>query len=69
MLGPHLKYSACYYREGDEELERAEENMLRLTCARAGLEDGMSILELGCGWGSLTLWMAEHYPGRPGSPR
>ena len=36
--------------------------MLELTCDRAGVEDGMTILDLGCGWGSLTLWLAERYP-------
>jgi cyclopropane-fatty-acyl-phospholipid synthase len=62
MLGPRLKYSACYYPRGDETLGEAEEGMLGLTCARAGVQDGMQILELGCGWGSLTLWMAVAYP-------
>ncbi|MDE2408400.1 MAG: class I SAM-dependent methyltransferase [Xanthomonadaceae bacterium] len=61
-LGPRLKYSSCYYPRGDETLAEAEEAMLALYCERAGLADGQDILELGCGWGSLTLWMAEHYP-------
>ncbi len=61
-LGRHLKYSSCYYPEGVSTLDDAEAAMLRLSCERAGLQDGMDILELGCGWGSLTLWMAEHYP-------
>jgi len=61
-LGPRLKYSSCYYARGDETLAQAEEAMLALTCERARLSDGLDILELGCGWGSLTLWMAEHYP-------
>jgi cyclopropane-fatty-acyl-phospholipid synthase len=61
-LGPCLKYSSCYYERGDETLAQAEEAMLALTCARARLADGLDILELGCGWGSLTLWMAEKYP-------
>jgi cyclopropane-fatty-acyl-phospholipid synthase len=61
-LGPRLKYSSCYYDGGDETLAVAEEMMLALTCERARISDGMHILELGCGWGSLTLWMAEHYP-------
>ncbi len=43
-------------------MDEAEAKMLRLTCERADLQDGQDILELGCGWGSLTLWMAEHYP-------
>lgn len=50
------------YKEGSEGLNDAEEKMLAVTCERARLKDGMDILELGCGWGSLTLWMAEHYP-------
>jgi cyclopropane-fatty-acyl-phospholipid synthase len=61
-LGPRLKYSSCYYRTFEESLAEAEELMLSLTAERAGLADGQDILELGCGWGSLTLWMAEHYP-------
>jgi cyclopropane-fatty-acyl-phospholipid synthase len=62
ILGKHRKYSCCLYTEGTESLNDAEENMLALTCERARLQDGMDILELGCGWGSLTLWMGEHYP-------
>ncbi|WP_438480898.1 SAM-dependent methyltransferase [Oleiharenicola lentus] len=61
-LGPHLKYSSGFYEHGTETLAHAEEAMLALTCHRARLADGLNILELGCGWGSLTLWMAEHYP-------
>jgi len=61
-LGPRLKYSCCLYPRGDESLDEAEELMLRLYGERAGLDDGQDILELGCGWGSLTLWMAERYP-------
>ena len=63
VLGPHLKYSSCYYRAGATSLGEAEAAMLGLTCERARLRDGEDILELGCGWGSLTLWMAAHYPG------
>ena len=61
-LGPRLKYSCAYYPRGDETLAAAEEAMLALYCERAELTDGQDILELGCGWGSLTLWMAERYP-------
>ena len=61
-LGKRLKYSCCYYPAGNESLDQAEEQMLALTCERAQVQDGMDILELGCGWGSLTLWMAERYP-------
>ena len=62
VLGSHLKYSCCYFPEGVTELEHAEASMLTLTCERAQLQDGQQILELGCGWGSLSLWMAKHYP-------
>lgn len=62
VLGPRLKYSSAYYPENCDSLAAAEEAMLALTCERAQLTDGQDILELGCGWGSLTLWMAEHYP-------
>ncbi|GIX33246.1 MAG: cyclopropane-fatty-acyl-phospholipid synthase [Lysobacterales bacterium] len=62
ILGPRLKYSACLFPTGRESLAAAEEAMLELTCERAELSDGQQILELGCGWGSLTLWMAEKYP-------
>ena len=61
-LGPRLKYSSCYYESGSETIGEAEETMLARTCTRAELADGLEILELGCGWGSLTLWMAEKYP-------
>lgn len=61
-LGNRLKYSCAYYPRGDETLDQAEEAMLKLYGERAELADGQRILELGCGWGSLTLWMAEHYP-------
>lgn len=61
-LGPRLKYSSCLFPTGRESLAEAEDLMLALTCERAELTDGQEILELGCGWGSLTLWMAERYP-------
>lgn len=61
-LGKRLKYSGCYYPDGNETLDEAEEKMLALYGERAELKDGMRILELGCGWGSLTLWMAERFP-------
>ncbi|MGD9689014.1 MAG: cyclopropane-fatty-acyl-phospholipid synthase family protein [Phycisphaerales bacterium] len=61
-LGPRLKYSGCLFRTGRETLAQAEEAMLDLTCRRAGLEDGMDVLDLGCGWGSLSLWIAEKFP-------
>lgn len=62
VLGSHLKYSSCFWNEATTSLEMAEANMLRLSCEHAELENGQSVLELGCGWGSLSLWMAEHYP-------
>jgi len=61
-LGNRLKYSSCFYATGEESLDAAEEAMLALYAERAELADGQHILELGCGWGSLTLWMAERYP-------
>ncbi|GAC1452153.1 MAG: cyclopropane-fatty-acyl-phospholipid synthase family protein [Steroidobacteraceae bacterium] len=61
-LGRRLKYSSAYYPTGSESLDQAEEAMLALYGERAELADDQDILELGCGWGSLTLWMAEHYP-------
>lgn len=62
VLGKRLKYSSCYYPEGVSGLDAAEEAMLALYGERAELADGQHILELGCGWGSLTLWMAERFP-------
>ena len=61
-LGKHLKYSSCYWDEQTDNIDQAEARMLALTAERAELHDGQQILELGCGWGSLTLWMAEHFP-------
>jgi len=61
-LGKRLKYSSCFYKTGDETLDEAEVAMLGIYSERAELKDGQHILELGCGWGSLTLWMAEKYP-------
>ncbi len=60
-LGPRLKYSSCLYGPG-ETLAQAEERALTETCLHADLKDGQRILELGCGWGSLSLWMAEKFP-------
>jgi cyclopropane-fatty-acyl-phospholipid synthase len=62
MLGPQRKYSCCWWPEGIDTLEQAEEAALAETCLRAGLADGQQILELGCGWGSLSLCMAARYP-------
>jgi cyclopropane-fatty-acyl-phospholipid synthase len=62
FLGPRRKYSGCLWAPGVRDLAGAEEAMLELTCARAGIADGMDVLDLGCGWGSLSLWMAGRYP-------
>lgn len=61
-LGKRLKYSSCYFPTGTETLDQAEDAMLALYGERAQLADDQDILELGCGWGSLTLWMAQNYP-------
>jgi cyclopropane-fatty-acyl-phospholipid synthase len=62
VLGPHQKYSCCLFDNAADTLQQAEENALEATCLHADIQDGQSILELGCGWGSLSLWLAEHYP-------
>jgi cyclopropane-fatty-acyl-phospholipid synthase len=61
VLGPNRKYSSCYYKGPESTLQEAEEEALRQTVAHANLADGQSILELGCGWGSLSLWMARQF--------
>jgi len=61
MLGPQRKYSCCYYDTPNTTLAQAEERALALTAAHAALADGQNILELGCGWGSLSMWMASSY--------
>jgi cyclopropane-fatty-acyl-phospholipid synthase len=62
VLGPRKKYSSAYWHDSTRTLAEAEEIMLALTCKRADVQDGQTILELGCGWGSLSLWLAEKYP-------
>ena len=62
VLGPRRKYSSCWWPTGVDDLAAAEEAMLALTAERAGIKDGHRILDLGCGWGSFTLWAAEHFP-------
>jgi cyclopropane-fatty-acyl-phospholipid synthase len=62
VLGTHMKYSGAYWSEGVATLDEAEAAMLELSCSRAQLADGQRILELGCGWGSLSLWMARRFP-------
>ncbi len=61
-LGKRLKYSSCYWPEGVNTLDQAEEAALQETCAHGLIADGQEILELGCGWGSMTLWLLEKYP-------
>ncbi len=62
VLGPRLKYSCAFWPEATQSLADAEEAMLELTLERAEIEDGMEVLDLGCGWGSLSLWLAERQP-------
>jgi cyclopropane-fatty-acyl-phospholipid synthase len=62
VLGKNLKYSSGYWEKGVTSIDESESRMLEITCERADLRDGQRILELGCGWGSLTLWMASHFP-------
>lgn len=62
VLGTQRKYSCGYWEDSTASLDEAEENALSLSCAHADLQDGQDILELGCGWGSLSLYMARHYP-------
>ena len=62
VLGPNRKYSSCFYNDAASTLQEAEEEALRQTVEHAELADGQTILELGCGWGSLSLWMARQFP-------
>ena len=62
VLGRHRKYSCGYWPEGVESLDAAELAALETTVSRAGIEDGMQVLDLGCGWGSVSLYVAEHFP-------
>lgn len=62
VLGPRRKYSGCLWGDGTCTLQHAEENALQQVTERARVEDGMRLLDLGCGWGSLTLWLAERFP-------
>ena len=63
VLGKNLKYSCCHFDDSVSDLSMAEDRSLALTCEHADLHDGQRILELGCGWGSLSLWMAANFPG------
>lgn len=62
VLGPYLKYSSCIWSDDTRDLADAEENMLKLTCQRSRIEDGMEVLDLGCGWGSFSAWVLRHFP-------
>ncbi|MBA3665691.1 MAG: class I SAM-dependent methyltransferase [Bacteroidetes bacterium] len=62
-LGKHLKYSSGFWKEGVQDLETSEKEMLELTCERAELAENQNVLELGCGWGSLSLFMSAKFPG------
>jgi cyclopropane-fatty-acyl-phospholipid synthase len=61
-LGKNLKYSSGYWKPGVTDIDTSEDDMLELTCQRAELTNGQQVLELGCGWGSLSLYMAAKYP-------
>ena len=63
VLGPRRKYSCCFWPAATTTLAEAEAEALAITCHRADLDEGQQILELGCGWGSLSLWMAERFRG------
>lgn len=62
VLGQHLKYSCGYWPAGIDHLDQAESSMLELSCERAQVQDGQHLLDLGCGWGSLSLYLAQHFP-------
>jgi len=62
-LGKNLKYSSGYWKPGVTDIDTSEDDMLEITCQRAGLQNGQHVLELGCGWGSLSLYMAAKFPG------
>ena len=62
VMGRHRKYSCCHWDANTRTLDDAEASALEISCDRAGIADGMAILDLGCGWGSLSLWIAAEYP-------
>ncbi|MFQ6659649.1 hypothetical protein Gotur_028460 [Gossypium turneri] len=62
VLGKNLKYSCCYFSDGWKTLEDAEEAMMELYCQKSHLKDGQTLLDVGCGWGSLSLYIARKYP-------
>eukprot|EP01119_Soliformovum_irregulare_P008831 TRINITY_DN21940_c0_g1_i1.p1 TRINITY_DN21940_c0_g1~~TRINITY_DN21940_c0_g1_i1.p1 ORF type:complete len:363 (-),score=95.65 TRINITY_DN21940_c0_g1_i1:53-1072(-) len=63
IMGKYMKYSCCLYDDNTKSLDEAEENMLSTYCERAQLRDGLDIMDLGCGWGSFTLYAAKRFPG------
>ena len=62
FMGSHLKYSSCFWNKKVKKLNDAEELMIKMTIERAQISHNQSILELGCGWGSMSLWIAKNYP-------
>ncbi|KAK4388719.1 (S)-coclaurine N-methyltransferase [Sesamum angolense] len=62
VLGKHLKYSCCFFPDKSSTLEDAEKAMLELYCERSQIKDGQSVLDVGCGWGSLSVYIAQKYP-------
>jgi cyclopropane-fatty-acyl-phospholipid synthase len=62
ILGPRRKYSCCYWSPDTDNLQAAEKAALTITCERAALRDDQEVLDLGCGWGAFSIWMAERYP-------
>ena len=61
-LGKNLKYSCSFWEEDTSNLDEAEDNMLEIYSERSEIEDGMNVLDIGCGWGSLSLYLAKKYP-------
>jgi cyclopropane-fatty-acyl-phospholipid synthase len=62
VMGKYMKYSSGYWKKGVSDIDTSEKDMLEITCQRAELRNGQKVLELGCGWGSLSLFMAENFP-------
>jgi len=62
ILGPRMKFSCCLFSPDGPGLEQAEDVMLAETCDKAGMQDDLDVLDLGCGWGALSFWIAEKYP-------
>lgn len=62
VLGPRRKYSSCWWPQGVDRLDQAEQAALAASAERAGIGPDQDVLELGCGWGSFSLWAAEQFP-------